>query len=346
MPLHLFSPTPWPAQQPTYEQARPGLIEAALKSATAQPSGNWYVFAPSRDVRAGKPFGATVAGVEIVAWRDTHGVLHAGPRACPHLGADLATARMHEGALLCRWHGLRIDGAPTPRWSPFPAHDDGVLCWVRLDRVGNETPTDTPILPARPADTRVHAVATVTGTCEPDDIIANRLDPWHGSWFHPYSFANLRVTRTPTPDDDRFLLTVTFRVGPRLGVPVEAEFTCPDPRTIVMRILSGEGVGSVVETHATPVDPGPDGLARTTVTEAVIADSTRPGFRAAHHALPLLRPLMRHTALRLWRDDLTYAERRYRQRTRRDARTPQTFTAHYGPSSDPEQDATPPDPLG
>ena len=58
---------------------------------------------------------------------------------------------------------------------------------------------------------------------------------------------------------DRFLVAVTFRIG-RLGVPVVAEFTSPEPRTIVMRIVDGEGTGSVVETHATPLGPGPDGL--------------------------------------------------------------------------------------
>ncbi|MBF6301381.1 Rieske 2Fe-2S domain-containing protein [Nocardia amamiensis] len=314
-PLRPIAPQVWSEQRPTYGQARPQLIEAALRSASQRPSGNWFVLAASRDITAKRPFGTTVAGVEIVAWRDTRGLLHAGPGACPHLGADLATARVHDGALLCRWHGLRIDGRCTPRWAPFPAHDDGVLTWVRLDTIGREQPTDTPILTARPADTRVHAVITLTGICEPADIIANRLDPWHGSWFHPYSFAHLDVTRTPRQDDDRFLVTVTFRVTRHLGVPVEAEFTCPDPRTIVMRILSGEGAGSIVETHATPAGIDGDGRARTTVVEAIIADSARPGFRHAPRTLPLLRPLMRRAAQRLWRDDFSYAERRYHLRT-------------------------------
>jgi hypothetical protein len=51
-------------------------------------------------------------------------------------------------------------------------------------------------------------------------------------------------------------------------VPVRAEFTCPDSRTIVMHITEGEGAGSVVETHATPLGLGGDGRPRTTVTEA------------------------------------------------------------------------------
>jgi hypothetical protein len=116
-------------------------------------------------------------------------------------------------------------------------------------------------------------------------------------------------------DRDRFLVPVTFHIG-RLGVPVVAEFTSPEPRTIVMRIIDGEGAGSVVETHATPVGPGPDGLPRTAVIEAVVAHSDRPGFVHALRGRPLIAPLMRQAATRLWRDDLAYAERRYLVRTR------------------------------
>jgi hypothetical protein len=99
-------------------------------------------------------------------------------------------------------------------------------------------------------------------------------------------------------------------------VPVVAEFAAPGPRTIVMRIIDGEGAGSVVETHATPVGPGPDGLPRSAVIEAVIAHSDRPGFGHALRARRLIAPFMRQAAARLWRDDLAYAERRYRVRTR------------------------------
>ena len=113
---------------------------------------------------------------------------------------------------------------------------------------------------------------------------------------------------------DRFLVAVTFRMG-RLGVPVIAEFTCPGPRTVVMRIIDGEGRGSVVETHGTPVGRGRDGLPRTAVVEAVIAHSDRPQFGRALSAASLIRPLMRRSATRLWRDDLVYAERLFELRS-------------------------------
>ncbi|OBG94464.1 2Fe-2S ferredoxin [Mycobacterium sp. E136] len=319
-PFQVLPRTAWSGQRPTYDDAQPSLINSALRRSQGRPSGNWYAFAAS-DTIGKRPISATVGGVELVTWRAEGGTLAVGPAACPHLGADLSTGTVDCGTLICPWHGLRFDGGRTWSWRPFPAHDDGVLAWVRLDAVGGETPTETPILPVRPDEPRLSAVTRLVGTCEPADVIANRLDPWHGAWFHPYSFTRLEVLSAPTADDglledaDRFLVAVTFRIG-RLGVPVVAEFTAPEKRTIVMRIIDGEGAGSVVETHATPLGPGTDGVPRTAVIEAVIAHSDRPGFAHALRGAPLITPFMRHAATRLWRDDLAYAERLYRQRSR------------------------------
>jgi nitrite reductase/ring-hydroxylating ferredoxin subunit len=338
-PLRPLPPGQWARQRPTYREARPAVIDAALKRSQARPSGNWFVLAASREVRADRPRGITIAGTELVAWRDQAGRLRVGPGACPHLGAPLALAAVDCGELVCRWHGLRVggrdgagrgsagqngggrDGAGRGGWSPLPAHDDGLLAWVRLDAAGGEPPLAAPVVPPRPPLwSSVHAVATLTGVCEPDDIIANRLDPWHGAWFHPYSFSNLSVLSAPAETDvadtdDLFRVQVAFRVLPQVGVPVIAEFSCPGPRTIVMRITEGEGVTSVVETHATPLGRGPDGHPRTAVIEAVIAHSGRPGFALARRVAPALRPVIRRAAARLWRDDLAYAERRYRLRS-------------------------------
>ncbi|MEU1116969.1 MULTISPECIES: DUF5914 domain-containing protein [unclassified Streptomyces] len=311
----------WADQAPTWQQARPALIAAALDRASARPSGNWFVVGASRDVRAGGgPCGRTVGGEEVVLWRTDDGELRAGPGICPHLGAPLRDSRVVCGTLVCHWHGLALDGGPFAGWEPYPVHDDGVLVWVRLDAVGGEVPSPRPMVPERPAPgSGVASVFTAAGRCEPQDVIANRLDPWHGSWFHPYSFVDLTVVRGPEGDaadaDDAFVVDVSFRVTRRLVVPVRAEFTAPEPRTVVMRITEGEGATSVVETHATPLSGPSAERPRTAVVEAVVAASDRRGFALARAAAPALRPLMRHTAGRLWRDDLAYAERRWALRS-------------------------------
>ncbi|MET7685115.1 DUF5914 domain-containing protein [Streptomyces sp. NPDC005423] len=311
-------PVSWEKQRPTWREARPAVIAQALKRSQARPSGNWYVVGATRDVAADRPLARTVAGQEVVVWRDAADRLVAGAGVCPHLGAPLRDSPVRCGTLVCHWHGLALTGTPFAGWEPLPVHDDGLLVWVRLDGVGGEAPLDAPVVPVRPAPAgALSAVYTCVGTCEPEDVVANRLDPWHGAWFHPYSFVDLTVVDAPDPGpgsveaEDAFAVDVSFKLAGRLVVPVRAVFTAPEPRTVVMHITEGEGRGSVVETHATPLGSDHLGRPRTAVVEAVVAASDRRGFAVARSMAPLLRPVMRATAGRLWRDDLAYAERRW-----------------------------------
>ena len=148
-PVAAAAPAAWARQRPTWAEAKPGIIRAALHRAQARPSGGWFVLAGSREVRPGRAFGRVIDGREVVAWRDEQGTLRAGPGACPHLGAALCDAPVHEGRLVCRWHGLALGAEGRPGWRTFPAHDDGVLAWVRLAAAGEPT-TEEPVLGPRP----------------------------------------------------------------------------------------------------------------------------------------------------------------------------------------------------
>ena len=150
VPLQYLPPISWSGQRATYRDAEPAIINNALARSQQRPSGNWYVIAASDTIRAGRPFGTVVGGVEVVAWRDTQGRLQVGPGACPHLGAALCTGTVDGDALICPWHGLRLEGERAFGWKPFPGYDDGVLAWVRLDSLGGEMPLDAPVVPARP----------------------------------------------------------------------------------------------------------------------------------------------------------------------------------------------------
>lgn len=291
----------------TWRQAAAPRIERALRRAQQRSAGGWYVVGASGDLPADRSLVRTVAGAEIALWRAGGQVL-AGPGACPHLGARLDGCVVDSGEILCRWHGLRLPSQWRAGWGTLPAFDDGVLLWVRPP--GQEPPLPAPVLAVRPErGASVVAVYVRRARCEPADVIANRLDPWHGAWFHPYAFSHLAVDDDASTDD-RLVVDVTFRLNRTWGVPVRAEFTCPDARTIVMHITEGEGAGSVVETHATPIGRDAAGPV-SVITEATLAYSPRPGFAAARRLAPLLRPLVRHTQARLWVDDADYAERRY-----------------------------------
>ena len=261
-----------------------------------------------------------VAGHELVAWLDG-GELRVAPEACPHMGARLSEGRVCEGALTCPWHGLRLDASGRGAWRPWPSFDDGVLCWVRLPELGQE-PSARPYLPPRPSPF-VDAVIELEARCEARDVIANRLDPWHGVHLHPRGFAALAMTAQELPgEEDRMHMRVAKRILGPLCIEVDITFHCADARTIVMTIVEGEGKGSVVETHATPIDGSEDEAGpRCRIVEATLAGSERKGFVHATRLAALMRPFMRRAALGLWRDDLPYAERLYalRQGTKRAA---------------------------
>ena len=304
-----FLPGPDPTipvdgREPDWVAAREPEIARALAHARTKPTGGWHALDASWRVGS-RPQRFEVAGRMLVAWRD-HGELRVAPEACPHMGASLAEARCTAGELVCPWHGLRLGREPHGAWRPLPAHDDGVLAWVRLE--GEGEPTTRPITPTRP-DAYLAGVIRVEARCEPEDVIANRLDPWHGAHFHPYSFGALEVL---SQSEDALSVRVEKRILGPVRVEVDATFACPDARTIAMTIDAGEGAGSVVETHATPLGPG-----RTAIVEATFAASPRPGFRVVRKLERLVRPFVERSARRLWADDAAYAERLYELRQRR-----------------------------
>lgn len=301
--LHLWGQRPpAPARvdtRPDWEQADLRWIRSALQHSQGLPAGGWYVVDGSSSI-TDTPRAVWVKGRQLVVWRDGD-TLRAAPEACPHMGASLAGARVCSGRLVCPWHGLELGPEGHSGWKPLRTHDDGVLTWVRLPNA-DEQPSERPFLSPRPTRP-LGAVIRMEAACEPRDVIQNRLDPWHGAHFHPHSFARLRVVDQQA---DEITVRVAYRVLGPLVVEVDARFNCPDPRTIVMTIVRGEGEGSVVETHATPARPG-----YTAIVEATLATSDRRGFELARRSGRLLRPMMQWAARRLWIEDAQYAERLY-----------------------------------
>ena len=289
---------PEASRAPDWQQARPRDIARALERALERPHGNWYVVGESR-LLGEKPTHLRIAGEDLVAWR-VDGELLIAPDACPHMGASLADSRVCEGKLICPWHSLAVG-----KGNHLTVHEDGVLTWVRIGPEVPETPL--PVLPQRP-EIYLEGVVQLEVRCDPEDIIANRLDPWHGVHFHPYAFASLTVLDL---DDDVLTVRVAKRLIGRVVAETDATFHSPEPRSIVMTIIEGEGKGSVVETHATPIEPG-----RTIVVEATLATSDRAGFRHARKLQRFIRPFIERSARRLWVDDAAYAERVYALRNR------------------------------
>lgn len=299
-------PTPAaPGATPDWLAANPGSIEKTLTAVQARSCGGWYVLDASCVIKK-RPVSYQVNDLELIAWRDAQGTLTIAPGACPHMGASLAGACVRNNAVICPWHGLALGPRGHGKWRHLKSFDDGILAWVQLPTHGQEL-RPAPILPIRPSQ-GLDAVIRMEANCEPRDVIANRLDPWHGRHFHPYAFGALEVYQD---QPEALHLRVEKLILGSLRVEVDACFHCPDARTIVMTITKGEGKGSVVETHATPVTP-----TRTAIIEATIATSERPGFAIARGLARWIRPFMRRSARKLWVDDKAYAERTYQLRQR------------------------------
>lgn len=290
--------------RPDWVQADEAFIDRCLSRALTRENGGWVVVDASRHI-TGKPRRYDLCGEEWVVWRNPDGIVMA-PNACPHMGAELCEGRVEGGKVLCPWHGLALGARGHGDWQPAVVHDDGLLVWARL--LHDEAPTAAPTYATRPARF-LDGVIRAEARCEAEDVIANRMDPWHGTHFHPHSFGELTLLGIT---DDLLTLRVAYKVVGRLAVEVDCTFHAPTRRNIVMTITDGDGVGSLVDTHATPIAPG-----RAALVEATIATSDRAGFPWMYAVRDWARPFIEKRAARLWVEDVAYAERRCLLRARR-----------------------------
>ena len=264
----------------TWKQARPGRIRASFDVAQSQDPGGWYVVGRSGDVGTEplgdpdrrRPRDRALAG----RGRDADGRARAPARTS---GALLDDCEVIRGDVVCRWHGMAL-GADGPGRLEAGRRP-------RRRRAGVGAAADAGRDAHRPADAhrrgRRSTPRSPPSSRSPASASRRTSSPTgstRGTGRGTTRMRSATSSSTTTPSDDKVLVVdVTFRLTPRLGVPVRAEFACPDARTIVMTIVDGEGAGSVVETHATPIAPDPWGRPRTMMTEATIAHSPRTGFR-------------------------------------------------------------------
>ena len=191
-------------------------------------------------------------------------------------------------------------GAPSPRTTTASCSG----CASARSRTASSRPTARCSPPARRSRSRSRRSSRCPPTASRATSSQNRLDPWHGAWLHPYAFSDLSVDDDASTDD-LLVLDVAYRLGRHFAVPVRAEFTCPDSHTIVMTIIDGEGTGSVVETHATPLTApgraprahGDDRGGRRDVRPVRVPGRPRASRRSSRSA-------MRASATQLWADDL------------------------------------------
>ena len=312
----------------TWLNARPSQIEAALRHALTKASGGWFALdSSSRLRRSRRPRAYRVDGRELVVW-SALGQLHVAPNRCPHMGARLDEGHVCDGAIVCPWHGLALGAGGHGAWQALSSYDDGALLWARFETedelAGDASYSSTrysmpeeqavwqrPPLPQRP-ERHLSAVARIEVDCDPEDIVARRLDPWFGLQARAPQIAAREVIEE---SDERIVIRADARVfGPRRE-SVELSIECPSARSVVMTSLSGPSAGSTIETHATPIAEGKTAVVEATFVatpapdEAPRALSRRVASACASRMRRALGPWLSLQTRRRWRGDTSYVER-------------------------------------
>ncbi|WEH09151.1 aromatic ring-hydroxylating oxygenase subunit alpha [Alicyclobacillus fastidiosus] len=105
----------------------------------------WYAVCPSSEVAA-DPKKVTVNGRDYVLYRDKTGRIVACNGYCPHRGCDLSMGSIHEGELVCPFHGWHFEGTgscthipanklgtpipPSYRLNTYPVTELAELVWL------------------------------------------------------------------------------------------------------------------------------------------------------------------------------------------------------------------------
>lgn len=179
---------------------------------------SWYAVARSRRLGRGRVRTCQLLDRRLAVFRDTAGRAHALEAQCPHLGADLASGEVVEGALRCPFHHWRFGGdgrcveapgqpsLPRRRARSYPVVERWGLVWLFN---GPEPRFELPEIPA--AGRRVLRPPSQHIGCHPHMVLANGLDLSHYEALHGMEFTAEPRFERPDP----YRVRVELRGRPR-----------------------------------------------------------------------------------------------------------------------------------
>lgn len=276
-------------------------------SQTDSHAGRWYVAAFSETLAPGGTLLKTIADQEIVFWRapDDERAVEAASAVCPHWGGPLGEGAVDaKGTLTCPWHGWQFRNGycidrPRLKLPRYLAHDDGILLWVRLPWDIDEI--TRPPLQNRPADS-VAFWFDIPIESDVYHVQENYLDFLHPAEYHASVF-NHCVYLGKEGDIHRVELGYKLPFGKSLIT--RTRVWAPTPFQVRNEVYEGLGVGTVIESHITPLRHD-----RTLIHEIYhVPQAVTPG-----PGWPLMRLFMRRSARRIREEDSIFSARRYRLR--------------------------------
>lgn len=115
----------------------PAARSIAPRSITPCPS-TWYLVGAEAELRPGRLLTVTVAGTELVLFRDAGGKAHALAAHCVHMGCHLKHGQVVEDRLRCPLHFREFDGAGRCRALPGGNVSDSAMqpTYLVIERYG------------------------------------------------------------------------------------------------------------------------------------------------------------------------------------------------------------------
>jgi len=181
--------------------ARPGVVRQG-----------WYLVARSSQLRCGQVKPIDVGSRRLIVYRDRDGRAHVTDDRCPHLGSDLALARVVPQGLLCEFHGwcwgadgscVAAPGNPTPirrRLRRYASEERWGFIWAWT---GCEPAFP---LPAVPAHLRRQVVLLPHRlNAHPDVIFSNGFDLAHFGPSHGIEASTASLDVGPWTIDHRIV---------------------------------------------------------------------------------------------------------------------------------------------
>lgn len=241
-----------------------------MSHAVASPSEfpswpvGWYLAARSRDVPAGRSIARTLAGRDLVVFRQRDRRLAATDAHCPHMGTHLRHGRVEGDAIVCPMHHWKIAASGEVRTADGRACGE-IRTWIVEERCGliyvwlgpsdadDTTPGPLPV-PDDVDDFRWRSGGAVKVETPWHALIVSAYDMDHLAAVH-----NRRLISGPeieTLDDGRLRLSYVSRVDGgglvdramawlgRDGISVQ--MTCGGSNLVVETTMGGRRTGAIL----------------------------------------------------------------------------------------------------
>lgn len=272
-----------------------------------QHAGQWYVAAFSTALHPNSTLVKIIADQEIVFWRSATDIqrVQAASAVCPHWGGPLAEGVVgSDGALTCPWHGWQFHegrclNRPALKLPRYLAHDDGILLWVRLP--WDIEQVTQPPLQERPAEARSFWF-DIEIESDVYHVQENYLDFLHPAEYHQSVFNHCEHLGR---EDGINLVELGYKLPFDKSMITRTRVWGPTPYQVRNEVYEGLGLGTVIESHITPIHAD---LSIIHELYHVPADTVPgPGW-------PIMRYFMRRSARKIREEDALFSKRRYNLR--------------------------------